>query len=57
VAQTRRCFVGDYSAWREGEEWWGDEAVLDAHDGAVKIKFDDEVQEGSKSFCSRLFRL
>jgi len=42
-SKVMKCFVGDYSTWREGEAWAGDEAVLDARNGSVIIRFDDEV--------------
>lgn len=55
--ETRKCFVGDYSAWRDTDAWLGDEAVLDVHDGSVKIQFDDEiVPRRSKSFWAKLLR-
>lgn len=55
--KTRKCFLGDYSAWRDGEAWLGDEAVLDVHDGSVKIQFDDEVvPDRPKGFWAKLFR-
>jgi hypothetical protein len=53
----KQCFVGDFSAWREDDPWQGDEAVLDIHDGSVKIQFDDEVVlESPKRFWAKLFR-
>ena len=58
--RTKKCFVGDFSMWREGETWMGDEVVVDAKNGSVKIQFDDEVTpEGSRGtlfgLWSRLF--
>lgn len=48
--RTKKCFVGDYSTWRDGETWTGDEAVIESKNGSVRIQFDDEVvPEGSKS--------
>jgi hypothetical protein len=54
-AKTRKYFVGDYSSWRDGNAWLGDEAVLDVDDGSVRIQFDDEVLESPKGFWAKLF--
>jgi hypothetical protein len=57
VKTRKKYFVGDYSAWRDGDAWLGDEAVLDVHDGSVTIQFDDEpVPERPRGFWAKLFR-
>ena len=58
--RTKKCFLGDYSTWRDGEAWSGDEAVIDSRNGSVRIQFDDEVvSEGPRGpffgMWSRLF--
>ncbi|KAF8240049.1 hypothetical protein L208DRAFT_1235294, partial [Tricholoma matsutake] len=53
--KTRKCFVGDYSAWQDDNRCPGDDAVLDIHDGSVKIQFDNEA-ERPKGFWAKLFR-
>jgi len=40
---TKKCFVGDMSLY-EGDEWYGDELVVEAHNGSVTV---DEA-EGSE---------
>ena len=35
--------MGDYSTWRDGKAWTGDEVVIDSKNGSVRIQFDDEV--------------
>jgi hypothetical protein len=59
---TRRCFMGDYSAWREGEPWTGDEIVVEAKNGSLKLQYVDEVtaesqgpKMGLSGFWSKLF--
>jgi hypothetical protein len=58
--RTRKCFVGDYSTWRDGETWIGDAAVVEAKNGSVRVFFDDEaIPESPKSplfgLLSKLF--
>jgi hypothetical protein len=55
TAKARKCFLGDYSSWRDGDAWLGDEAGLDVDDGSVRIQFDDEVLESPKGFWAKLF--
>ncbi|KAG6879624.1 hypothetical protein C0992_000459 [Termitomyces sp. T32_za158] len=44
VDRMHRCFVGDFSAVQEGQEWQGDEVVIDARNGSVKVHYEEEVQ-------------
>ncbi|GLB38964.1 hypothetical protein LshimejAT787_0601260 [Lyophyllum shimeji] len=60
VDRTRRCFIGDYSELTDGEEWQGDEVVVEARNGGVKVQYDDEVLEKGErksGFFGRLFGL
>ncbi|KAJ7101378.1 hypothetical protein B0H15DRAFT_763582, partial [Mycena belliarum] len=41
-AQTRRCFVGAFADWAEGEAWAGDEVSIESGNGSVKLQYDDE---------------
>ncbi|KAG6865379.1 hypothetical protein C0991_003082 [Blastosporella zonata] len=59
VNKTYKCFIGDHSAIAEGGEWEGDEVVVDARNGSVKVHYDDELSydNGDKKsgFFGRLF--
>lgn len=59
INRTRRSFIGDFSEWTDQESWTGDEVVVDARNGTVKVQFDDEVHDTAKSrgFFGRLFGL
>ncbi|KAG6873334.1 hypothetical protein C0995_000193 [Termitomyces sp. Mi166 len=59
VDRMYRCFIGDYSAIVEGQEWQGDEIEIDARNGGVKVHYDDEVldrMERQPGFFGKLFR-
>lgn len=44
IDDTRRCFLGDFSQWRDtGEGWAGDKLTLDVKHGNVKIHYDDDA--------------
>lgn len=44
IDHTRRCFLGDFSQWRDtGEGWAGDELTLDVKHGNVKVHYDDDA--------------
>ena len=53
--KTRKCFMGDYSTYRDDEPWTGDEAVIEAKNGSVKIQYDDEVAPESDFLKTGLF--
>ncbi|KAJ7488113.1 hypothetical protein FB451DRAFT_1391064 [Mycena latifolia] len=63
--RTRRCFVGDFSDWAEGEAWGGDEVIVESGNGSVKIQFDAEAdlgggvgkEKGKGAFFGRLLGL
>lgn len=58
VDRTRRCFIGDYSELTDDGEWQGDEVIVEARNGSVKVQYDDEVQEKGErksGFFGRLF--
>ncbi|KAF7761902.1 hypothetical protein Agabi119p4_9894 [Agaricus bisporus var. burnettii] len=42
---VRHCFVGDLSRWHAGSDvdWGGDEIVVEAKYGGVKIQYDDDA--------------
>lgn len=48
VDGTRRCFVGDFSGWRGGA-WKGDEVVVEASHGSVKVVWEDDCVVGAGS--------
>lgn len=60
---TRRAFVGDYksSGWMANPDGWqGDELVVDAKHGSIKLSFLDDGVGGSAAgqsagFWSKLF--
>ncbi|KAJ3563674.1 hypothetical protein NP233_g8788 [Leucocoprinus birnbaumii] len=40
---VRHCFVGDFSSWADSrKDWAGDEVVIEAKHGGVKIHYEDE---------------
>ncbi|KAJ7488127.1 hypothetical protein FB451DRAFT_1025378, partial [Mycena latifolia] len=41
--RTRRCFVGEFADWAEGEVWGGDEVTIEAANGSVKLQYDVEA--------------
>lgn len=53
-----RCFIGDFSQWTE-DGWEGDELIVEAKNGGVKLQFDDEYLERgtSRGFLARLLGL
>ena len=59
VNRTRRCFMGDYSALMDDEPWEGDEIVVEASNGGVKIQFDDEIigSMRPRGFLGKIFGL
>jgi hypothetical protein len=55
---TRRCFVGDFSGWRAGG-WKGDEVVVEASHGSVKVVWEDDAVaasvKGRSGFLNKVF--
>ena len=55
---TRRCFLGDFSGWRVGG-WKGDEVVVEAAHGSVKVAWEDDVVgasvKGRTGFLNKVF--
>lgn len=45
VDRMHKCFIGDFPALKEGEKWQGDEIVIDARNGSVKVHYEDEVED------------
>lgn len=46
VDKTIRCFIGDFSEYTEKrDQWAGDDIVIEAVHGGVKIRYDDDVAE------------
>jgi len=44
IDNTRRCFLGDFSQWKDTrEEWTGDELTVNVTHGNVKIHYDDDA--------------
>ncbi|KAJ7078144.1 hypothetical protein B0H15DRAFT_933823 [Mycena belliarum] len=55
-AKTRRCFIGVFADWAEGEAWAGDEVSIESEKGSVKLQYDDEPDGAKKgSFLGRIF--
>ncbi|KAJ7488145.1 hypothetical protein FB451DRAFT_1529256 [Mycena latifolia] len=45
---TRRCFIGDFSAYTDAEAWAGDELRVESSAyGSVRFSFDDEPKASS----------
>ncbi|KAG6830227.1 hypothetical protein H0H92_001667 [Tricholoma furcatifolium] len=59
VDKIHKCFIGDFSTIVEGEEWSGDEIIVEAGNGSLKMWYDDEANqtEGRRpqNFFERLF--
>ncbi|KAF9458399.1 hypothetical protein BDZ94DRAFT_1270843 [Collybia nuda] len=59
IDKVHRCFIGDFSEWQDQESWTGDEVTIEAKHGSVKVLYDDEVHDTTKSkgFFGRFFGL
>ncbi|KAG5719100.1 hypothetical protein E4T56_gene2102 [Termitomyces sp. T112] len=61
IERMHRCFIGDYSAIMEGQEWQGDEVVIDARNGSVNVHYEgeilDQVGKQPAGFLGKLFRI
>ncbi|KAG6864150.1 hypothetical protein C0991_012005 [Blastosporella zonata] len=59
IDKTYKCFIGDYSSIVDGEEWKGDEVVVEARNGSVKLYYVDELfnENGERKvgFFGKLF--
>ena len=45
INRVHKCFIGSYSAILTGQEWQGDEVVINARNGGIKVYYEDENPE------------